>query len=414
MDKGILILLVDESTAGVDSIRRVLADQAPRFRLQRVNDVPTALARVLGGGVDILMLNLPAAASPHGERLLPLRQLRDQLREGAQGLPIVVLCGAADKALGEAALREGATDYLVREAYGIDLLRVLRSVSAKNGSVAATRRDAPSSGRGGRTLAFMGSKGGAGTTTVALNVAAALAENQRVILADFHPDGGTLAHYFQPHRSVAGLGELLHSESTLESCLWHSRAVPGLQVLFGPRNPEEHLELTPANIQFALAALTEAADYVVADIPTSLSDTSRALIEDAALLSLVVERDSLAVDSARFLLRAVDAWKAGRVSLGMILVNRAALVSPLPLAEIEAQLALPLLGVIPPAADLCGAAQNAHSPLLTFEPDCLPAIALRALSQCIAQQFPLPRSSAASGASTAQRSEQGMYRAGAR
>jgi pilus assembly protein CpaE len=414
MDKGTLILLVDESTAGIDSIRRVLADRAHHFRVQRVDDVPTALARILGGGVDIVLLNLPTAANPQSERLLPFLELRNQLRNQAQAVPIVVLCGAADESLAEAAIREGAADYLIREAYTLDLLRVLRSVSAKNGVAAAPSRSAASAGRGGRVLAFMGSKGGAGATTVALNVAAALAENQRVILADFHPEVGTLAQYFQPHRSVPDLGDLLRSESGLESCLWPSKTVPGLQVLFGPRNLDGPLELTPANIQFALAALTGAADYVVADIPTSLADSNRVLIEDAALLSLVVERDSLAVDSARLLLRAIDSWKAGRVSLGTVLVNRAALVSPMPLADIEIQLAIPILGVIPPAADLCAAAQNAHSPLLTFEADSLPAIALRALSRIIAHQVPLLRSSALSGASAAQTPAHGVYRVGVR
>ena len=410
MDKGTLILLVDESASGIDSIRRILADRAHHFRVQRVDDVPTALARILGGGVDIVLLNLPAGVGPQSERLLPFLELRNQ----AQTVPIVVLCGSSDEILAEAAIREGAADYLIREAYAGDLLRVLRSVSAKTGAAAAPKHSGASAGRGGRLLAFMGSKGGAGATTVALNVAAALAEKQHVILADFHPEVGSLAQYFQPHRSVPGLGDLLRSESSLESCLWPSKTVPGLQVLFGSRNLDAPLELTPANIQFALAALTEAADYVVADIPISLGDANRSLIEDAALLALVVERDSLAVDSARLLLRAIDSWKAGRVSLGAVLVNRAALVSPMPLAEIEVQLAIPILGVIPPAADLCAAAQHAHSPLLTFEPDSLPAIALRALSRSIAHQVPLPRSTGFSGPSTAHPPSHGMHRAGVR
>ncbi len=185
-------------------------------------------------------------------------------------------------------------------------------------------------------------------------------------------------------------------------------------MLFGSRHLDAPLELTPADIQFALAALTEAADYVVADIPTSLADSNRALIEDSALLSLVVERDSIAVDSARLLLRAIDSWKAGRVSQGAVLVNRAALVSPMPLADIEVQLAIPLLGVIPPAPDLCAAAQYAHSPLLTLDPDSLAAIALRALSRVVAQQAPVLRTSALSGASPAQTPAHGNYRAGVR
>jgi FixJ family two-component response regulator len=153
MDKGTLILLVDEGTTGIDSIRCVLADRAHHFRVQRVADVATALARILGGGVDIVLLNLPAAAGLESERLLPFLQLRNQAQTVPIAVPIVVLCGAADESLAEAAIREGAADYLIREAYAVDLLRVLRSVSAKTGAAAIPRRSAASTGRSGRVLA---------------------------------------------------------------------------------------------------------------------------------------------------------------------------------------------------------------------------------------------------------------------
>ena len=414
MDKGTLILLVDEGTAGIDSIRRVLADRAHHFRVQRVDDVPTALARILGGGVDIVLLNLPAATTPASERLLPFLELRNQTQAVPMVVPIVVLCGSADESLAEAAIREGAADYLIREAYDVDLLRVLRSVSAKAAPAPAPWRGPATAGRGGRVVVFMGSKGGAGTTTVALNVAAALAENHRVILADFHPEVGTLAQYFQPHRSVPGLGDLLHSESDLESCLWPSKTLPGLQLLFGARDLTTPLELTPPNVQATLADLTQAADYVVIDAPISLGTANRAVIEHSALLVMVVERDSLSVDAGRLLLRAIDTWKAGRVSLGAVIVNRAALVSPMPLADIEVQLAIPILAVIPPAADVCAAAQNTHNPLLALDGDNLPAIALRALSRAISHQVPLLRSNAVQAASPAQTPAHGMYRVGVR
>ncbi len=413
MDKGTLILLVDEGSAGIDSIRRVLADRANHFRVQRVADAPTAFARILGGGVDIVLLNLPSAASPESERLLPFLDLRNQTQAASMVVPIVVLCGSADERLAEAAIREGAADYLIREAYDVDLLRVLRSVSSKT-TAPAPWRSAAVAGRGGRVVVFMGSKGGAGTTTVALNVAAALAENHRVILADIHPQVGTLALYFQPHRSVPDLGDLLRAQSVLESCLWPSKTVPGLHLLFGSRDLDTPLDLTPAQARAVLADLTGAADYVVVDAPISLSAANRALIEDAALLVLVVERDSLAVDAARLLLHAIDSWKAGRVSLGAVIVNRAALVSPMPLADIEVQLAIPILAVIPPAADVCAAAQHAHSPLLALDADNLPAVALRALSRAISHQVPLLRPNALSPASSAPTPAHGMYRVGVR
>jgi CheY-like chemotaxis protein len=127
MVRDTLVLLIDESAPGLDSMRRVLGDQDGDFRLRRVPDVPTALARIWGGGVDVVLIDLPVAGSSEAHRLAPFRKLQSE----AQGVPIVLLCGSADESLGEVAVGEGAAEYLIREAYDVDLLRVLRAVAGK-------------------------------------------------------------------------------------------------------------------------------------------------------------------------------------------------------------------------------------------------------------------------------------------
>jgi CheY-like chemotaxis protein len=242
MDPEKLIILIDESSTGIDSIRRALGDQAGQFRLRRVADVPTALARIWGGGVGMVLMNLADAGSSE-DRLAPFVELRT----GAQGVPIVILCASADESLAERAVSEGASDYLIREAYDVDLLKVVRSLTRKPDSSAAS--SAALSGKRGRVLAFMGAKGGAGVTTTALNVAAALAEHHSVILAEMHSELGSLPHYFHPHRSIQDIGDLLRTEeiaaSGLEACLWPCKNVSGMHVLFGSRNPENAEQLNP-------------------------------------------------------------------------------------------------------------------------------------------------------------------------
>ena len=46
MDQDPTVLLIDDDSTTIDSIRRILGDQAGRFKLRRVPDVPTALARI--------------------------------------------------------------------------------------------------------------------------------------------------------------------------------------------------------------------------------------------------------------------------------------------------------------------------------------------------------------------------------
>ena len=405
MDQDLTVLLIDPDSIALDAIRRVLGDQASHFKLRRVADVPTAIARIWGGGIDLVLLNLASGANPvefaspaeiagRTENLLaPFRELQEK----AQGVPLVILCHSAAEDLARAAVAEGAAAYLLREACPADLLQVLRSTAGKAALSPTIQRTLAPSGKGGKIIAFMGAKGGVGTTTVALNVAAVLASRHRVILTELHPELGSLPLYFQPHRSMRDIGALLTAAAErpgeiplreLESCLWPVKNVPGLQVLFGSRSQQNSVPLDPANVTRILALASEIADYVIVDLPASLSETNRAVLENSDCLALVVERDPISVQSAKLILNRVDSWKAGRLSIGAVILNRAALVSPMPFAEIDAELRVATLGVIPPAPDLCATAQHAHSPMVTLDPDCLVSVALRNLSQEIEDAVP--------------------------
>lgn len=392
MERHTFILLVDDNFSGTDAIQRVLGDPANHFKLRRVADVPTALARIWGGGVDMVLMTLPSLDTTEEHRLIAFRELRDK----APNVPIVVLGGSGDEGLRENTMREGAADFLIRDASAADILKALRSVAGKTGSSPALPQPTIPAGKRGKILAFMGSKGGVGTTTVALNVAAALTRNRRVILAELHPEMGILPHYFQPHRSIRDLGDLGQAENRteqvttheLQACLWPVKNVPGMQVLYGSRSLESSAGLYPALARSILTIAAELADYVVIDLPVSLGETNRAIVECSDCLALVVERDPISVQAAKSILRRVDSWNAAKLSLGAVILNRAALVSPMSFADIDAELHIPTLGVIPPASDLCAAAQQAHAPLVALDTDSLASLALRDLSQTIADLVP--------------------------
>jgi MinD-like ATPase involved in chromosome partitioning or flagellar assembly len=393
MNKSILALLIQEASADARPIRDALAqDKDHAVRLQCVERLSTALARIAGGGVDLVLLDLSASKAQEGG----MDSLLHLLREAPQ-VPTVVICGA-DEGLALKAMRAGATDYVLQPQLGAGLGRVLHaSVELARNPLPPTTLKMPERGTGGGIIAFLGAKGGVGTTTVALNIASTLARRSTVILVEMRPTFGSLTAYLQPHGTTRNLSHWLNSDSCASNpaaaaaTLWAYKNVPGLSILFGPQTADECAEIQPEQAKAIIQSLAQMADYVIVDLPASLSAANRTVIENSGATALVVERDPVCVQSARLMARAIESWDAAGQRIGAVIVNRASISSPMPLPEINTILACQVFGVIPPGADLCSSAQKACLPLVAFYPESLVAGSLNALSEILAtSRFEVP------------------------
>lgn len=384
-DNNIFVLLIQNDPLESGSIRRTLALQGDGvFKLQCVESIPTALARIGGGGVDAIMLDLAL----HDDRSRDGLAGFLQIRQAAPRVPLIVLYDPSDEGLALKAMRAGASDYLLKNGGSDGLGLVIRSAIELGRKQFDPQNSRTLSARHtGGTIAFIGAKGGVGATTVALNVASALAKRSRVTLVEMRPAFGTLAAYLKPYGHIRDISHLLRAEAAeilpadAGACLWPCKNVPGLSVLFGPQSPSACGELSPDRVKELVAALAGSTDFVVLDLPASLSEANRAAIEVSGRVLLVVERDPVCVQSAKLMAQALEAWGVAPQSVEIVLVNRASLSFPTPLAEIETQLGLAALSVVPPGPDICLGAQQAHTPLIAFQPDSLVADSLVALAE---------------------------------
>lgn len=394
-DRNIFVLLIQKDPAETAFIRQSLSEPGEgRFRLQCVESVPTALARIGGGGVDVILLDLAVGCEDPAETLagfLPIRQ-------AARQVPVIVLYDAPDEGLALRAMRAGAADYLQKLGSSDAANRSIRSaieLVSKAGDVYVHEVAPPPPA--GRIISFIGAKGGVGATTVALNVAAVLAKRHKVILVELRPTFGSLWAYLRPHGQSRNITHLVrnetaaHAPAQVKACLWQSATVPGLSVLFGPQSAAECRELKSDRAGELINALSRLADYVVLDLPDSLSDANRAAAKVSSRLILVAERDPVCVQSARLMLRAMTDWERPARPIELILVNRASPHRPMPLGEIETQLGLSPLGVVPPDPDVCLGAELAHIPVIAFEPNSLMAGSLvEVVEKCVSENSEIP------------------------
>lgn len=125
------------------------------------------------------------------------------LRRALPDAAIVAVTAQLDTAMMLEAIRAGVNEFLTDPVREADLQQALARVS--------TLRRSPLDSK---MFAFIGAKGGVGTTTVASNVASALAQDKtlRVLMIDLHPAYGDAALFFaaEPRFSVLDALENTH------------------------------------------------------------------------------------------------------------------------------------------------------------------------------------------------------------
>jgi len=354
-----LIILVADHSADAERLRGVLT--AARYRVLTVADGTTAEARIAGGGVDLVVLALPA--SVQAERV---RETAASIHRRNPELPVVVLADA-----NHAAIPAG-------DSIPPDLPVIPEADLASTAHTLIERRRTPprkpARESPGGIVSVQGAKGGVGVSTVALNPAV-LARQGKTILIEMRAGPGTLAFQFRVRRQVRTIADLAATDGAIvpadiEGCLWPCHQVLGLNILFAPLSFETKADWA-ARVSQILGAAAEVADSVVIDLPQGYCALHRAVLRETDCLLLVLERDAVCLDAGKLLLGAIESENLLPPSAAAVVVNRVPLAIPLGLTEVENALTLPVLVSIPPDADLCLRAYRARTAVVPLDPESL-------------------------------------------
>jgi flagellar biosynthesis protein FlhG len=155
-----------------------------------------------------------------------------------------------------------------------------------------------------KLVVVAGGKGGVGTTTVAVNLAAALArEGSRVVLVDADFAGPNVAELCGLDGAY-GAADVLAGRRTVHEVLL--RGPIGIQVLPANRTRVEAADCTPQAQDRLLAQLQSLgahADYVIVDAGSGNGRAMRRFWDAADAVLLVVQPDSVAVMDAYTLVK---------------------------------------------------------------------------------------------------------------
>jgi Flp pilus assembly CpaE family ATPase len=369
------ILLLEDDPGDARLLRMMLEQAAAgQFELTRVERLSDAL-RLLGNATfEVILADLLV---PDSRGLATFSQLQAQ----APHVPIVVFSGLMDESVAIRAVQQGAQDYLIKgQVNGASLVRSIRYAMERSRSPEAA------SGKGvGKVVSFLGTKGGVGTTTTALNVAAALAKQKnRVIIVELQPSQGPLAFLLR-QTPAWNLGNILDGNQDAMNAKTVADGLVslpfGLQILFAPQKPDQFKEIQPGQARGLVHTLSGMADYTILDLPSRPSPASQAATQESQFVALVVENDPVGVACGKMFHDVLRAWGVPESQTGAVVVNRVPVGMPMDARQVGVSMGCPVVGVIPAAVDALIQAQKAGSPLIISQAQNPAAIALTELAQ---------------------------------
>jgi len=384
----IRILLVEDNPGDARLLQEMLADEGEdTTEMLHVEQLSAALDLLAIESFDVILLDLGLPDSSGIETF-------DRMYEEYPDVPVVVLSGLDDESVAISAVERGAQDYLTKgNLSGSMLLRALRYAITRHG-VQARAMNHAQPGRQSHVLAFIGAKGGVGTTTVALNVASALVrKGNSVVAVELRSHVGTFAGQLgtDPVQTLDDLVELDPAGITTDSLPPRLFTLPsGLRVLFGPQDASGAVTIDPELVRAIVEVLATMFDYVVLDLPAAPSELSRLALQDAWRVALVSEPEPTSVRTGRAIVDMLHAWGITGQLVGAIVMNRVAMPMGINMDEVRTSLGCPVVSVVPLAPEDCAMSLHESSPVVLMRPESPVAVRLSEIADQLTAETVTP------------------------
>jgi pilus assembly protein CpaE len=349
------VLVVDDVAETRENIRKLLQFEADIevVGTARTGREAVQLTEELKPDVILMDINMPDMDGISATELIRQRNPVSQ---------IVILSVQGDPNYMRRAMLAGARDFLTKPPMADELISAVRRAGemarqerAKSVQTAASISTVaqPVIGPGmvdGRVIMVYSPKGGTGVTTVAVNLAITLNNDEtRVVLVDGNLQFGDVAVFLneQGKNTILDLAPRSDElDSDVVEGVMIKHASTGLRVLAAPSRPEHADHVNSDQFAKLLKYLRQVYPYVVVDTSHMLNDITLAALDVCDVLVLVVTQDIPAVKNVRLFLDLMNTIGIPRERVCFVMNKYDKRISITP-EKVGENLKQPIVSVIP-------------------------------------------------------------------
>jgi pilus assembly protein CpaE len=308
----IRVIIVDDVSETRENVRKLLQFESDVdvVGAARTGREAIQLSQELNPDVILMDINMPDMDGISAT---------EAIRSKQPAVQVVILSVQSDQNYMRRAMLAGARDFLTKPPMGDELISAIR----RAGAMAQSERSkqvpvqvAPALGSNvlapgygmpkGKVVTIYSPKGGAGCTTIAVNLALTLHnEDTRVALVDGNLQFGDVAVFVNEQGKntiidLAPRADELDPEIVEEVMLKHAGS--GLHILAAPSKPEYAEKVTSNQFSSVLEYLRQMYAYVVVDTASLLTDVTLSAIDVSDLVVLVTTQDIPSIKNCRLFL----------------------------------------------------------------------------------------------------------------
>ncbi len=380
MTEKIKVLIADDIAATRESICKLMEFHPEVAAVAQAGTAEEAISSAKDAKPDIILMDVNM---PGMDGITATQILTTELPDAA----IIIMSVQGEQEYLRRAMIAGAKNYLVKPFTSDELLQAIKQVHANEQKRKNVQRSEPQSLEMGKVITVFSTKGGIGKTTIATNLAVALAietgDNVGMIDADLQFGDVGLFLNILPQATCA---DLIKDIDNLDATLLEGYLTPfnaNVKVLPAPFRPEQAETISGQHLATILKTMRGMFQYIVVDTAPVFNDTMLSVLDASDQVLVISSMDLPTIKNVKLCLEIMESINYSPEKIKLVL-NRANSEGGLELREVEESLHYSFTATLPSEGKIVVSAVNKGVPFVVSHPEAEVSKSMFGLARTIA------------------------------